>query len=62
MDPRQAQMPPEVSTPKRASNDMIKRIRKLRWMGMEDEAREVQEAMRSNASRDVVLAGPRDTD
>ena len=59
---QQLQYPSEALAEKRASNDMIKRIRKLRWIGMEDEAREVQQSLHSIPSRDVVLAGPRDTD
>jgi len=61
MNPR-SQEYPEVSAEQRASNDLIKRIRKLRWIGMEDEAREVQGSLRSISSRDLVLAGPCDTD
>jgi hypothetical protein len=56
---------PEVSAEQRASNDLIKRIRKLRWIGMEDEACEAQRSLRtisSSSSRDLVLAGPCDTD
>jgi hypothetical protein len=52
-----------MSAEQRASNDMIKRIRKLRWIGMEDEAREVQRSLRNiSSSRDLVLADPSDTD
>jgi hypothetical protein len=53
---------PESLAEQRASNELIKRIRKLRWIGMEDEARKVQSSLRSIPSRDAVLAGPRDTD
>ena len=35
---------PDVSAEQRASNDRIKLIRKLRWMGMESEARRLQSA------------------
>ena len=52
----------ELLAEQRASNELIKRIRKLRWIGMEDEARKVQSSLRSIPSRDPVLAGPRDTD
>lgn len=30
--------PPDVSAEQRASNELVKPIRKLRWMGMEKEA------------------------
>jgi hypothetical protein len=33
---------PDVSAEQRASNELIKRIRKLRWMGMREEAERVQ--------------------
>ena len=48
----------------RASNELIKRIRKLRWMGMRDEAETVQMqlALRHTRPADSVLATPPDTD
>ena len=53
---------PKVSVEQRASNDVIKRIRKLRWIGMDEEARQIQRTLRSISSADVVLAVPCDTD
>lgn len=47
---------------KRESNEMIMRIRKLRWIGMEEEANRVQVTLGSSSSVDCVLAGPSDTD
>jgi hypothetical protein len=45
------------------ANDLVKRIRKLRWMGMEEEAERLQaELTRRNAAADSVIATPRDTD
>jgi hypothetical protein len=46
------------------ANDLVKLIRKLRWMGVEDEAEQMQMKV---ASCDVqtmssVIAGPDDTD
>ena len=35
---------PDVSAEQRASSDRIKLIRKLRWIGMESEARRLQSA------------------
>jgi hypothetical protein len=45
------------------SNDLVKRIRKLRWMGLEDEAERLQrELTRRCADGDCVIATPRETD
>ncbi len=56
--------PPDVSAEQRASNELVKLIRKLRWMGMEKEAvgAEMQLALRRVPPADGVLAGPHDTD
>lgn len=44
-------------------NDLVKRIRKLRWMGMEEEAERLQrELTRRCADADSVIATPRETD
>jgi hypothetical protein len=44
-------------------DDLVKRIRKLRWMGMEEEAQHLQaELTRRCAEADSVIATPRDTD
>jgi hypothetical protein len=55
---------PDVPEEQRASNALIKLIKKLRWMGMNDEEQRVQKTL---AERDVqpadsVVAGPRETD
>jgi hypothetical protein len=44
------------------TNDLVKRIRKLRWMGMEDEARRLQAELtrRSAGEGDSVIATPRE--
>jgi len=46
------------------SNELIKLVRKLRWVGMDEEAeRLLRKLKRGNAeSADSVLAAPRDTD
>ncbi|HEX4236930.1 MAG TPA: hypothetical protein VHZ64_03155 [Xanthobacteraceae bacterium] len=45
------------------ANDLVKRIRKLRWMGLEDEAERLQrELTRPCADSDCVIATPRETD
>ncbi len=41
---------------------LIKLIRKLRWMGMEEEAERVQSALRGGPPADSVVAAPHDTD
>jgi hypothetical protein len=47
-----------------ASNETIKLIRKLRWIGMEEEAKKLEHelAEREGATADSVVASPRDTD
>jgi hypothetical protein len=45
------------------ANDLVKRIRKLRWMGMEEEAERLQQELtRRCAEADSVIATPRETD
>ncbi len=45
------------------TNELVKRIRKLRWMGMEEEAERLQrELTRRCADSDSVIATPRETD
>ena len=55
---------PDVSAEQRASNELVKRIRKLRWMGMEKEAERIQSQLATyrDPPADSVLAAPRDTD
>ena len=44
--------------------DLTVRIRKLRWMGMEDEAQALEQELKSGppVETDSVLAAPRNTD
>ena len=45
------------------ANDLVKRIRKLRWMGLEDEAERLQRELTQRcADSDSVIATPRETD
>jgi hypothetical protein len=53
---------PDVSVEQRASNEMIKLIRKLRWMGMESEAERLQITLRGVPHGDSVVAQPHETD
>jgi len=54
----------DVSEDQRTYNALVKLIRKLRWIGMDDEAARVQMTLTANAARpaDSVIASPRDTD
>ena len=53
---------PDVSTPQRASAELVKRIRKLRWIGMEEDAERLQIALSRLPSEECVFAEPHDTD
>lgn len=59
--PLQQQTSPDTTG---ASNEMVKLIRKLRWIGMEEEAEKLQRELseREDAAADSVVATPRDTD
>jgi hypothetical protein len=54
----------DVSPEQKAAREVVKLIRKLRWIGMEQEARELQAALSEFPSdkRASVLAGPHSTD
>jgi len=58
------QQPPDTSARQRASNELVKLIRKLRWMGMEDEAQGLQKELeqRHATPADSVLATAAETD
>jgi hypothetical protein len=45
MEMRYDQQPPDGVAEQRVSNELIKLIRKLRWIGMEEEAERVQEEL-----------------
>lgn len=47
-----------------AQNETVKLIRKLRWIGMEEEAKKLQRELSEceEATADCVVATPRDTD
>jgi hypothetical protein len=53
---------PDVSTEQRKSSELVKRIRKLRWMGLEAEAERVEMALCRGPAGDSVLAAPHETD
>jgi hypothetical protein len=55
--------PKHLNAPARQrANELIKLIRKLRWMGMEEEAERAETALRGVSPADIVLATPSDTD
>ena len=45
-----------------AERELAKLIRKLRWIGQEDEASELESKLRCTSAGDCVLAAPCDTD
>jgi hypothetical protein len=53
---------PDVSVVERTSKELAKLVRKLRWIGMEEEAEEMQLAQHCVDSACIFLAGPHDTD
>jgi hypothetical protein len=55
---------PDVPPEQRRMADLVKRIRKLRWLGMEQEAAKLQLPLTRvpPAERANVLVPPRDTD
>jgi hypothetical protein len=46
----------------RRSRELVKRVRKLRWIGSEDEARRLEEELRATGASGCVLAGFLETD
>ena len=52
----------ELSREERATQELVKRIRKLRWIGMEEEAKRLQAALSRRTCADSVLVLPMDTD
>jgi hypothetical protein len=53
---------PEVTPETRAATELIKRIRKLRWIGMDEEADLLQLQLESCCVAPAVVAAPHDTD
>ena len=62
--PIEQKQPSETSAAPRASNELIRLIRKLRWMGREEEAAGLQKELRQRrpTDADTVLASPGETD
>jgi hypothetical protein len=59
------QKPPDDLAEQRASNELVKLIRKLRWIGLEEESERVEAELtlrRVAAGLDSVVAASRETD
>jgi hypothetical protein len=54
--------PPDVPDRERASHDIIMRILKLRWMGLDDEAERIETKLREVDPACTPLMGPLETD
>ena len=54
--------PPEVSAVTRKEDEIIKKIRKLRWIGLHDEAFQLERRLLGSMSAEVVRSGPIGTD
>ena len=54
----------ERSNEQRASDELVKLIQKLRWVGLESEAKSMQRELTARAvpAADSVIATPRETD
>ena len=53
---------PSAPTDVKVSNDLVKQIRKLRWIGMDGEAEFLQSTLRHLQAADVVLGTAAETD
>lgn len=53
---------PDVSLELRASDEIVKRIRKLRWMSLEDETVRLAQLLAQMPHSLTVLGAPLDTD
>jgi len=53
---------PEVPPEQQISDTLLKQARKLRWMGLDDEANRAQSVLQRSALAGSVLTAPRETD
>jgi hypothetical protein len=53
---------PDVSAEQRISGELLKLVKKLRWIGMEDEADRMQSALRMVEQAGRMLSAHRETD
>jgi hypothetical protein len=58
------EQPPDMSVAHQTSNDLVKLIRKLRWIGMDDQAEGLQKELeqRRATTADCVIATSGETD
>jgi hypothetical protein len=54
----------ERSSEQRASDELVRLIRKLRWIGLDNEAKSMERELTARAvpAADTVVATPRETD
>ena len=62
--PHDHQKPPDSLGEQRTSNELVKLIRKLRWMGLDKDAQKVENqlSLRKVPAADTVIAGSHETD
>jgi hypothetical protein len=53
---------PNDSVDERRARELVKLVRKLRWIGEDQEAEQLQTRLRAGNGGPCVLASPRDTD
>lgn len=53
---------PEVPPERQIPDTLLKQARKLRWMGLDDEANRAQMMLQTSALAGSILTTPRDTD
>jgi hypothetical protein len=61
-DPTDTTERTELALAERTPNELVNLVKKLRWLGMEEEAAQVQVLLRQADAAATVLAGPWDTD
>jgi hypothetical protein len=60
---RDGKKPAHSLVEQQASNKLVKQIRKLRWLGLEEDAQKVEnELALRRVAADSVVAAPRETD
>lgn len=56
------QISPDTPASGRTLNELVRLIRKLRWMGMDGEAARIEDTLSQTTHADSVVADPTDTD
>jgi hypothetical protein len=59
---RERRQPPGLSAEQRVSTDLARRIRKLRWLDIQQEAEQLQMTLRRVPHTECVIVVPRDND